>query len=430
MSPRQNAHQCRGVPIAQPLYARCVSVPEPRGPRLRELGLRIGRFEAGKANAITDVTGVAVGHVTVWRDEPEPPEGRGVARTGVTAVLPAAVETLHADPVPAGTAVLNGAGELTGSVLIAEWGRIETPIYLTSTHAVGRVYDGAISVAVAADPTVGTENFVIPVVGECDDSWLSEGRLVQVEAEDVARAVAGGDWRSCRRGSRGRGYGDDDEGLQGWHRHGEPRGADHRRRGRRTRPFELLPATGSRDGRRPGRRPARRAPCDATIEGGKLHCRRRRRRAALAPPARARCAPRGSGPRPLRLGCTPRQRRDLRRVRTARPPPPRGGSRDHGARLRLERRLRSSRRRDRGGSSQRALGSPRKWWDAWVESALHSRTNRYSRSSTPTGDSRARRCSRSGYCASRVHGAQSRHRFRAQRARRGRAGRLRPERAA
>ena len=135
------------------------------------------------------MTGVTVGHVTVWRDEPEPPDGRGIARTGVTAVLPASVETLHAEPVPAGTAVLNGAGELTGSVLIAEWGRIETPVYLTSTHAVGRVYDGAISVAVAADPAVGAEDFVIPVVGECDDSWLSEGRVVQVEAEDAGRAV-------------------------------------------------------------------------------------------------------------------------------------------------------------------------------------------------------------------------------------------------
>ena len=60
----------------------------PRGPRLRDHGLRIGRFDTGPANAITDVAGVAVGHVTIWRDEPEPPEGRGVARTGVTAVLP------------------------------------------------------------------------------------------------------------------------------------------------------------------------------------------------------------------------------------------------------------------------------------------------------------------------------------------------------
>jgi D-aminopeptidase len=184
-----------------------VSTPEPRGPRLRELGLRIGRFEAGAANAITDVTGVTVGHVTVWRDEPVPPVGRGIARTGVTAVLPAAVETLHAEPVPAGTAVLNGAGELTGSVLIAEWGRIETPIYLTSTHAVGRVYDGAISVAVAADSTVGTENFVIPVVGECDDSWLSEGRLVQVEAEDAGRAVAAATSGAVAEGAVGAGTG-------------------------------------------------------------------------------------------------------------------------------------------------------------------------------------------------------------------------------
>ena len=55
---------------------------------LREHGLRIGNLEAGAANAITDVGGVRVGHVTVVRDEPEPPVGRGLARTGVTAILP------------------------------------------------------------------------------------------------------------------------------------------------------------------------------------------------------------------------------------------------------------------------------------------------------------------------------------------------------
>jgi D-aminopeptidase len=184
-----------------------MSAPSPRGPRLRELGLRIGRFEAGPANAITDVAGVAVGHVTVWRDEPEPPEGRGVARTGVTAVLPAPVETVFGEPVPAGTAVLNGSGELTSSLVIREWGRIETPIYLTSTHAVGRVYDGAIEVAVASDPRVGTEDFVIPVVGECDDSWLSEGRVVQVEAADVGRAVAAAASGTVAEGAVGGGTG-------------------------------------------------------------------------------------------------------------------------------------------------------------------------------------------------------------------------------
>jgi D-aminopeptidase len=166
-----------------------VHVAASRGPRLRELGLRIGRFEAGPANAITDVAGVTVGHVTVWRDEPEPPAGRGIARTGVTAVLPAPPSSLFDEPVPAGVAVLNGAGELTGAHQIAEWGRIETPIYLTSTHAVGRVYDGAVALATRLDARVGVDDVVIPVVGECDDSWLSEARVVQVDAEDAALAV-------------------------------------------------------------------------------------------------------------------------------------------------------------------------------------------------------------------------------------------------
>jgi D-aminopeptidase len=163
--------------------------PQPRGPRLRELGLRIGRFETGPLNAITDVAGVAVGHGTVWRGEPNLPDGRGVARTGVTAVLPAPVDSVFAQPIPAGTAVLNGAGELTGSLTVAEWGVLETPVYLTSTHAVGRVYDGAVRLAVEADERVG-DLVVIPVVGECDDSWLSDAHGVHVEAEDVVHAVA------------------------------------------------------------------------------------------------------------------------------------------------------------------------------------------------------------------------------------------------
>jgi D-aminopeptidase len=157
--------------------------------RLRDLGLRIGDLEAGPRNAISDVRGVSVGQVSVRRDEPDPPVGRGVARTGVTAIVPGSLDTLVSRPIAAGTAVLNGAGELTGSIQIAEWGCIETPVYLTSTMAVGRVYDGAVAAAVASDPSVGTENFVIPVVGECDDGWLNDARTVQVESADVQRAL-------------------------------------------------------------------------------------------------------------------------------------------------------------------------------------------------------------------------------------------------
>ena len=159
------------------------------GKTLRQHGLRIGHLEPGAANAITDVAGVRVGHVTIVRDEPPIPEGRGVARTGVTAIVPGSGSTFR-HPVPAGATALNGAGELTGFLQISEWGLIETPIYLTSTMAVGRVFDGAVAAACAADASVGVDDVVIPVVGECDDSWLNDARIVQVEAEDAGRAVA------------------------------------------------------------------------------------------------------------------------------------------------------------------------------------------------------------------------------------------------
>jgi D-aminopeptidase len=79
-------------------------------------------------------------------------------------------------------------------------------VYLTSTHAVGRVYDGAVAAAVAADETVGVDRVVIPVVGECDDSWLSDARVVQVSADDVAAALASASV-SFERGAVGAGTG-------------------------------------------------------------------------------------------------------------------------------------------------------------------------------------------------------------------------------
>jgi D-aminopeptidase len=174
---------------------------------LRDAGLRIGTLDPGPANDIGDVPGVAVGHVTLKRDEPDPPHGRGVARTGVTAVVPGDRGSIYSAPLPAGVAVLNGAGEMTGSLQVAEWGLLQTPVYLTATMSVGRVYDGAVAAAVAADPAVGTERVVIPVVAECDDSWLNDARVVQVEADDAGRAVAAAGGGPVEQGAVGAGAG-------------------------------------------------------------------------------------------------------------------------------------------------------------------------------------------------------------------------------
>ena len=169
----------------------------------------IGALEPGPSNSIADVGGLRVGHVTIWRDEPDPPEGRGVGRSGVTAVVPSSL------PLPAGVAVLNGAGELTGSHEIREWGQLETSVYLTATMAVGRVYDGAVELAVRDNPKVGVDDVLIPVVGECDDSWLSEARVVQVEAADAVRAVDGATGWPFAEGAVGAGTGMSSLGWKG-----------------------------------------------------------------------------------------------------------------------------------------------------------------------------------------------------------------------
>jgi D-aminopeptidase len=156
-------------------------------PRAADLGIKIGILPSGPTASILDVPGVGVGHATVWRDEPPPPKGRGIARTGVTVVDPGG--NVFSSPVPAGGAVLNGAGECTGFIQMSEWGIAETPVFLTSTMQVGRVYDAACELLIAEEPGIGSEDVIIPVVAECDDSFLNDARQMQVTKEDVAVAL-------------------------------------------------------------------------------------------------------------------------------------------------------------------------------------------------------------------------------------------------
>jgi D-aminopeptidase len=155
--------------------------------RAAELGITIGIMPSGPTGSIMDVPGVGVGHATVWRDEPAPPDGRGVARTGVTVIDLGG--NLFRSPVPAGGAVLNGAGECTGFLAAGEWGLAETPVFLTSTMQLGRVYDAACELLMAEDPGIGTDDVIIPIVAECDDSFLNDARRMQVTQADVRVAL-------------------------------------------------------------------------------------------------------------------------------------------------------------------------------------------------------------------------------------------------
>lgn len=162
--------------------------------RFRELGFGVGHYPTGKLNSITDVPGVKVGYTTVKlggsaEDVNIPrPKGRGAARTGVTAIVPG--ENIYDNRLLAGSYVLNGAGELMGITQLLEWGLIETAILLTNTLNVGKVADSCIKWMAEQHSSLGdSHDVVIPVVGECDDSFLNDIRGNSITTEQVFQSL-------------------------------------------------------------------------------------------------------------------------------------------------------------------------------------------------------------------------------------------------
>lgn len=151
--------------------------------RCRELGVVLGAMRPGPKNSITDVGGVRVGHTTLSFND-----GRGVAQTGVTAIWPGEGDLVR-EPVPAGSFVLNGFGEITGRTAADEWGIASTPIVLTATMSVGIVYHAVQRYLCQQEPELGRLELVIPLVGECDDSFLNDSRAFHIKEEDVFAAL-------------------------------------------------------------------------------------------------------------------------------------------------------------------------------------------------------------------------------------------------
>ena len=158
-------------------------------PRARNLGIRIGPFAPGSLNAITDVAGVRVGHVTLNSGDGPLRIGHGPVRTGVTAIVPPG-DNWYRHPLEAGNFVFNGAGTTAGLSEIDEYGRIETPVMLTNTLSVGSVYEGVVRYMVehvfAPDGNVPWHN---PVVGETSDSFLNDIGGLHVRPEHAVEAI-------------------------------------------------------------------------------------------------------------------------------------------------------------------------------------------------------------------------------------------------
>ena len=146
---------------------------------LREWGFPTGIFETGRYNAITDVPGVTVGHVTLIQGDS--------VRTGVTAVVPHQGD-LFRHKVPAAVYVGNGFGKLAGVTQVRELGNIETPIVLTNTLSVAAGIEGVVRYTLM-QPGHEDVRSVNAVVGETNDGRLNDIRGMHVTPQMVVDAI-------------------------------------------------------------------------------------------------------------------------------------------------------------------------------------------------------------------------------------------------
>jgi D-aminopeptidase len=175
----------------------CVAADGEDRPRARDIGIIVGHLPTGKNNAITDVPGVRVGHVTLVRG--------GNVRTGVTAILPHG-GNMFREKVPAAVFTGNGFGKLMGSTQVNELGEIETPILLTSTLNVPRVADALLDYMLGL-PGNEQVRSVNPVVGETNDGMLNDIRGRHAGRAEVFEAIRSSTDGAVQEGCVGAGTG-------------------------------------------------------------------------------------------------------------------------------------------------------------------------------------------------------------------------------
>jgi len=148
-------------------------------PRARDIGITVGSIPSGPLNAITDVSGVRVGHTTIARGDS--------INTGITAILPHGGNPFR-EKVPAAIVIGNGFGKLAGSTQVNELGELESPIVLTCTLCVPRAADAVLTwlLGLPGNEDVRSAN---PVVAETNDGYLNNIRARPITEADVLSAI-------------------------------------------------------------------------------------------------------------------------------------------------------------------------------------------------------------------------------------------------
>ena len=269
----------------------------------------------GPTNSVLDVDGVGLGHTTLSGTRRLRP--RDAASRAPASPAWCSRRTPTPGRWPRAARCSTAPGECTGFLTAREWGAVETPVYLTSTMQLGRVYDAACEIALErrpgrgrrrGDPGGGRVRRLVP-----QRLPAHAGRAPTTSAPATRAALASrGSTSPPAEGAVGGGHRDVVPRLQGWHRHvvaGDP----SRAHGRGAAAHQLRaarPAHRGRGARSGGCSPTR---TTATAAAGRFVHRRGRHRRARSTGADCARLARRIGLGLARTGSTraPRKRRDL-----------------------------------------------------------------------------------------------------------------------
>jgi len=173
------------------LLAHAATPSWAQSPRARDLGVPFDGT-TGPLNAITDVSGVTVGHTTLVRGSGDKVMGQGPVRTGVTAVWPRGKDMR--EPAFAAWFSLNGDGEMTGTTWVEDSGLLEGPVMITNTLGVGVVHDAVVRWEARRsleqyDGDYPAWAASLPVVAETWDGTLNDIFGLHVTTEDAFGAM-------------------------------------------------------------------------------------------------------------------------------------------------------------------------------------------------------------------------------------------------
>jgi len=173
--------------------------------RSGDYGIKIGILKTGVHDAITDVPGVKVGHVTIIQGDS--------VNTGATAIIPHS-ENIFQNKVPAAIYIGNGFGKLTGYPQVEELGNIETPIVLTNTLSVPVAINALIDYTFQYPENKNVRS-INSIVGETNDGVLNDIRKRYLSKEQILQAISNADTGVVKEGNVGAGTGTSCFGFKG-----------------------------------------------------------------------------------------------------------------------------------------------------------------------------------------------------------------------